>query len=175
MHDDGQAWERLVRRYARLVHGIAMRAGLNAEDAADASQNVFLTAYGNLHLLDRPESVSYWLATIARREAWEARRRLARQVPRSDHGAEATEVDVASPAPLPDEELERLQRLLLVERAVERLDERCRKLLDLLFFRDPAMSYADAARRLGIPLGGIGPTRARCLEKLRRVLEELGF
>lgn len=174
LQDERGAWERLVRRYGRLVYGLAKRAGLSTEDCADVFQTVFLTAYRNLHLLDRPESLSFWLTTITRREAWEAKRKLARHGRHvSELKGDGEETEPASPEPLADDELERTQRAFQVHRALDRLDERCRRLVELLFFSDPAPSYEKAARELGMPLGSLGPTRGRCLEKLRTALERL--
>ena len=171
VENDRAAWEILVRRYSRLIYGLAMRAGLSADDSADVFQMVLVTAYRNLHLLDRPESLSFWLATITRREAWQARRRLARAaVSASEEGADPFE-GVASTAPLADEELERAERAAALHRGLDRIDERCRTLLETLFFKEPALSYEEAARQLGVPLGSIGPTRSRCLEKLRKALQ----
>lgn len=172
LQGDAEAWTTLVHRYGKLVYGIALRSGLPADDSADVSQTVFLTTFRNLHLLERPASLRFWLSMIARREAWHAKRQSTRSVERErqEYGLE-----IAASEPLPDEEVERLERLFLVQRALERLDERCRQLLELLFFRNPSLSYEDSARALGAPRGSIGPTRARCLEKLRKVLEELGF
>lgn len=152
-----------------------MRAGLSTDDSADVFQTVFLTAYRNLHLLDRPESLSFWLATISRREAWQTRRRLARVAVAGSADAADPLQAAASPSPLADEEVERAERTALVHRGLGQIDERCRKLLEILFFQEPALSYEDVARQLGVPLGSIGPTRSRCLEKLRKALHALGF
>ena len=181
LQSDERAWEVLVRRYGRLVYGLAYRSGLSRADCEDVMQTVFLKACRNLKLLDQPDSLGFWLTSIARREASKAKQRLARPGRgrgRADPGtvipAEALP-EVASPAPLPDEELERTERLFLIHRGLERLDERCRRLLDELFFRERPPSYEDAGAALGVPLGSVGPTRSRCLEKLGRILRRLGF
>jgi len=178
---DARAWETLVRRYARLVQGIAFRSGLSRADCEDVMQTVFLKACRGLELLDRPGSVGFWLGTIARREAWKAKQRLARPGRgrgRADAGAEVpAEVlpELPSPGPLPDEELERTERLAIVHRALEELDGRCQSLLQELFFRSPLPSYDEAAESLGTPRGSLGPMRQRCLERLGRRLRRLGF
>ena len=171
---DGQAgaWEELVRRHAALVHSIARRSGLGNEDADEVFQTTYVLAWRNLGLLDRPAALGGWIATIARREAWRLRRRRAGETERTDDDAAAAEQPAA--APLPDEALAALERRALLERALERLDERCAALVRLLFFEEPPPAYADAARRLGMPIGSLGPTRGRCLEKLRRNLERIG-
>lgn len=181
LHDDRDAWETLVLRYGRLVYGLGARAGLSPDDSADLFQTVFLTAYRNLHLLDRPESLQFWLSTIARREAWQAKRKLARERGPAaagwtmDPDLAGGTAEIPSPLPAADEEMERTERLFLLERGMERLSARCRRLLDYLFFKEPAPSYQEAARALGIPLGSVGPSRARCLKKLKSILGELGF
>jgi RNA polymerase sigma factor (sigma-70 family) len=175
LEGDAKAWSVLVRRYDKLVYNIALRSGLFADDAADVSQIVFVTIYRNLHLLERAASLSSWISMIARREAWRAKRRLTRSPTSSD--SDAMESAAATPAvdSLPDEEVDRIERRFLVHRALERLDDRCRRLLEFLFLSSSSLSYEDSARALGIPRGSIGPTRARCLEKLKKILEELGF
>ena len=175
LEGDAEAWTTLVHRYGKLVYGIALRAGLPAEDSADVTQTVFLTTFRNLHLLERPASLRFWLSMIARREAWQAKRRCTSPLLGAIQTGEGKEMEIAASEPLPDEELVRLESLFLVHRALDRMDERCRRLLEMLFFRNPPLSYEDTARELGTPEGSIGPTRARCFEKLRKALRELGF
>lgn len=167
LRGDESAWSALVERYAGLVHGLARRAGLDPEDAADAAQEVFVIAWRNLGLLDRPGAVGGWLATIARREAWRIKRRRDRE-----RGDELSAGDAAEPARVEGEMLAAERRHWL-ERGIARLGERCGDLLDLLFLRRPAASYEEVSEALGMPIGSIGPTRARCLEKLREVLTDL--
>lgn len=162
------AWDAVVERHAPLLWAIARRSGLDPEEAADLVQTVFMIAWRGLDLLERPGALGGWLAAVARREAWRVSRRR-----RAESGPDAAVEEVAHPGPLPDAELDRLERAALLDRAIERLDDRCRDLLRLLFYREPAPSYAEAAAELGMPIGGIGPTRGRCLEKLRRILEAL--
>lgn len=175
LRGDAGAWTALVHRYGKLVYGIALRAGLPPEDSADVTQTVFVTTVRNLHLLERPASLRFWLSMIARREAWQAKRRISSPVLGADLPGGSEKVEIAASEPLPDEELVRIEGLYLVHRALDRLDERCRRLLEMLFFRSPPLSYEDTARELEAPAGSIGPTRARCLEKLRKILRELGF
>jgi RNA polymerase sigma factor (sigma-70 family) len=76
-----------------------------------------------------------------------------------------------TPAPLQDEQLAELQELHRVREAVDRLDPRSRQFVELVFLQEEPLPYAEIARRLGIAEGSIGPTRARCLAKLRQILE----
>jgi RNA polymerase sigma factor (sigma-70 family) len=114
-----------------------------------------------------------WIITTAQREAWLQRRRAARSVSMNrpaGHGDEDTEWLPADDSPGPDEIVAHWQQMARVRRAFERLDERCRELLQALFGSE-AVGYDELARRLGVPVGSIGPTRARCLAKLRRMVE----
>lgn len=167
LEGDDSAWSALVERYGGLVHGLARRAGLDPEDAADAAQAVFVIAWRNLGLLDRPGAVGGWLATIARRESWRLKRRLDRE-----RGDEPAPGELAEPARV-EREMLAAERRHWLERGIERLGERCRTLLDLLFLRRPPASYGEAAEALDMPIGSVGPTRGRCLEKLRGVLTDL--
>lgn len=164
---DESAWTALVERYAGLVHGLARRVGLDADDAADLAQAVFVIAWRNLGLLDRPGALGGWLATITKREAWRAKRRRDRE-----RGDAPLPADAAEPARV-ERDLLAAERRHWLERGIERLGERCRDLLELLFLRRPAASYEEAAEALDMPIGSVGPTRGRCLEKLRGLLTDL--
>ncbi len=176
LEDDQAAWSALVRRYANLVHALASRAGLSDDEVADTFQTVFTIVWRNLDLLEEPDAFPGWISTIARREAW----RTARKGSRESRATERAAADPAgealpSPTPMADARLERAERAALLQHEVQRLDDRCREMLTMLFWENPTRSYEEVAERLGMPLGSLGPTRARCLEKLRRSLEELGF
>ncbi len=169
---DATAWEILIRRYQRLIYAIPRRAGLDEDGAAEVFQRVCMALLEHLHTIERPDRLGAWLATTARRESWRqlrGRRTSAIEPLETDEEREVTIVD---PALLPDEQLERLERQHEVRLALARLDERCRALLQMLFYRPDPAPYDVVARELQIPEGSIGPTRARCLQKLRRLLEE---
>jgi RNA polymerase sigma factor (sigma-70 family) len=173
--DEG-AWEALVRRYANLVYAIAGRAGLSGDEAADVFQAVFVIVWRSLDLLAEPQAIPGWLATIARRETWRVARGRARRARSEERMASDPSAGILPSRPArADEELESVERAALVQHAVAALDERCRELLTILFWETPNPSYEDVAARLGMPLGSLGPTRGRCLEKLRGRLSELGF
>ena len=87
----------------------------------------------------------------------------------------ADSVDPTPPPELPDAVRVRLEQAQQAREALAGLSERCRRLLGYLFFEDPPLDYAEIARREGLPIGSLGPTRARCLEKLRRHFEDRGW
>ena len=172
---DGAAWAVLVRRYQRIVYAIAMRTGADEHAAADVFQTVFSRLHEHLPRLAQPERLQAWVVTTAKREALRVRqvgRRTVSMTRADDADGAAIEDTIADDAPLAEEALDRLQQLNLLRTALDRLDPRCRDLLTLLFADDDERPAYDAvARRLGLPVGSIGPTRARCLAKLRGLVE----
>jgi RNA polymerase sigma factor (sigma-70 family) len=162
---DATAWEALVRRYDRLVYAIARRAGLDEQSAADVFQTVFMRLMQNLQRIAEPARLQAWIVTTTKRESLLQRRRGQGAAP--NDGWEAALADEALG---PQDTLEYWQQLNRVRLALERMEPRCRRLLQILFTHEAA-GYDQAARELGMPVGSIGPTRARCLAKLRRSLD----
>jgi len=165
---DQQAWEQLVQRYQRLVYSIPRRSGLDEEATADVFQRVFTSLVEHLDRLEQPDRLSAWLVTAAKRETWRASRRLA--VTRAALAPEEHAADVADSEVLAEDEMVRLEEQANLRRAVDRLADRCRELVLLLFYADEPLSYGEIAERIGMAEGSIGPVRGRCLERLRRLL-----
>ncbi|MBX6766121.1 MAG: sigma-70 family RNA polymerase sigma factor [Actinomadura rubrobrunea] len=158
---DGDAWAALTRRYTGMLWAIARSHGLSRPDAADVVQTVWLRLVERLSGLRDPRRVGAWLAVTTAREAERARLRAAQWPPiAAERRRPAVERS-------PERVYSTRERLSRVARALEELPERCRRLLRLLA---ASPSYADVAAALGIPVGSIGPTRARCLSALRRRL-----
>lgn len=168
---DRQAWETLVRRYERLVFSVARRSGLDEDASADVFQKVFVSLVEHLNTLQQPDRLSAWLVTSAKREAWRAGRRVAAQ--RAVHAPEDQAAEVADTDRTAEDQVLRLEEQDLVRRAVETLEGRCRDLMQLLFYSEEPLTYAEVAARLGIAEGSIGPIRGRCLERLRHQLTVL--
>lgn len=168
---DGTAWALLVERYQRLVYTIVRRIGLDEHAAADVFQTVFARLLQHLRRLDDPSRLQAWIVTTAKREALLQRKLGQRHqsMTRCDESAdEASEWDLADESPIAEEALSEWQQLNLLRVALDRLDARCRNLLLLLFRdEDEKLSYEEVARRQGSSVGSIGPTRSRCLDKLR--------
>jgi RNA polymerase sigma factor (sigma-70 family) len=157
------AWRVLVQRYQRLVHAIVRRGGLGDDAAADVFQTVFARLVEHLPRLQQPERLQAWIVTTAKRELWLATSRGRRSSPLDDEQA----ATLADDAPLAEDALAELQELQRLRVAMDRLDERCRRLLQLLFADEDRPAYDEIARTMSMPVGSIGPTRARCLAKLR--------
>lgn len=169
---DQLAWEKLILRYQRLVYTIPRRAGLTEDEAAEVFQEVFTTFFERLNYIEEPAKLQAWLVTTARRTTWRTiyKARLWRQ---SNVNEEAIEfAAIPDDAPLPDEQLMILEEQHRIRTALSSLDERCQKLLQMLFYLPEPPSYAEIAASLGTSEGSIGPTRARCLEKLLRLLDK---
>jgi RNA polymerase sigma factor (sigma-70 family) len=171
---DGTAWRSLVERYQRLVYTVARRADLDEHTAADVFQTVFARLLDALPRLREPERLQAWIVTTAKREALLQRVRGARMVSMTaidDANEDGGTWDVADESALPQEMLEELQLLERVRCGIDRLDPRCRELLLMLFPPDDdPPAYEEVARRLNMPIGGIGPTRSRCLAHLRTLV-----
>jgi RNA polymerase sigma factor (sigma-70 family) len=168
---DRQAWETLVRRYERLVFSVARRSGLDEDASSDVFQRVFVSLVEHLHTLQQPDRLSTWLVTSAKRETWRVSRRAAAQ--RAIQAPEDHAADVADTDRTAEDVVLRLEEQDLVRRAVESLDGRCRDLMQLLFYSEEPLTYAQIAARLGIAEGSIGPIRGRCLERLKHQLAAL--
>lgn len=164
---DQDAWTTLVNRYTRLVYSIAFKSGLNEQDAGDVVQNVFTIVLRRLESLQQPDRFSAWLITTSHRESW----RIGK--PRREHLSDDG-VEPVDPDPTAESLVVEWEHAALTHQALERLGDRCRRLLDLLFLHDAEPGYEAIAAELGIAVGSVGPTRGRCLKQLKGHLAELG-
>lgn len=164
---DQDAWNQLVDAYSGLVWAIARNHRLGPSDAADVSQTTWLRLVENIDRIEDSRRVGAWLATTARRECLRVLRLAGRQVLMQDD----QELDRADPNAAPvDLLLLQEEQSEVVRRAFQCLPGRCQRILGMLMVEDPP-SYSDLSSALGIPIGSIGPTRGRCLDKLRALIE----
>lgn len=161
---DAAAWEEIVERYAGLVVGVAHRYGLSAADLRDVSQTVWLRCVEHLDGLREPRALPAWLVATTRHECLRVLRGSRRTV--LDDGVGDGVADEVELAVGVEEELLAAERRAALRAAFTTLPPRWRELLELLL-ADPPLPYAEISDRLQIPVGSIGPTRARCLERLR--------
>jgi RNA polymerase sigma factor (sigma-70 family) len=164
---DERAWEALVTRYSGLIWSIALSYRLSSADASDVSQIVWLTAVEHLKDIRNPEHISGWFATTTRREAARMLRKRGREVPNDLATLLAGIADPAT-ATMDDVVLSRELRDL-VGAAFALLPPACQRLLRLVM-RDPPIPYVEISALAEVPVGSIGPTRRRCLERLRAIL-----
>ena len=167
---DADAWAGLIERFGASLWLIARNCGIDAAEANDVVQTTWERLLHHLDRIREPERLVGWLAITARREAVRVAQARSRRIPSGDlrEGIE----DAGSSVRLPEDELLRTERQHEVLRGVDGLKPACRRLFELLS-ADPPLSYAEIALMTGMKIGSIGPTRARCLECLRRQLPAL--
>ena len=166
------SWQALVDRYQRLVYAVPRRAGLNEDQAGEVFQEVFVTLFEKLNEINEPDRLHAWLVTTARRKTWRllSKERSLQSIHSGDEDDEV--LVVVDDSPLPDETLVRLEEQHRVRTALASLDDRCQQLLTMLYYQTETPPYSEIAAILGTPEGSIGPTRARCLKKLLKLLQE---
>jgi RNA polymerase sigma factor (sigma-70 family) len=165
---DRAAWERLVDQYSRLIWAMTRDFKLAESDAADVVQATWLRLLEHINRIEYPERIGSWLATTARHECLRhlaAGKRVV--LVEDDHDAFST---AAGQQPDIDEGLLAEERAQAVRAAMSALPSRSQQLLELLM-ADPPVSYTEISDQLGVPIGSIGPTRGRCLDRLRLMLQ----
>lgn len=162
------AFGAVVDRYERLVYSITRRYGLVHDDAVDVAQQTFMQMVDQIDRFHEDSNLKGWFGTVARRNAWRVLNRYDHE--RVESPESVTEIGELMGLQHRDE----LDQMFVVEwlhHGLKAIDERCQQLLDALYFSAEAPSYDDIANRLNIAKGSIGPTRKRCLAKLRTQLE----
>lgn len=157
------AWDTLIDRFGQMVWSVARGFRLDDATAKDVTQTVWLRLIENVDTIKDPERLPGWLATTCRREAIRVARMHERDIPTE------FEYDVEDPSPSLDDVLVDDEQHRLVVQAFKTLDEVCQQLLRLMTI-EPALSYEEISEATGRPIGSLGPTRARCLVKLRAAI-----
>lgn len=169
---DADAWDAIVNQFQGLVWSTVRSYRLGDAEAADVVQTAWLRLVENLGTLREPERVGGWLATTASRECLRLLRTAGRSIPVDDEAVfDRAGADTGSDI---DAGLLRDERDSGLWRAFGRISDRCQRLLRILT-ADPAPSYDDVSDILDMPVGSIGPTRQRCLERLRAELVAEGI
>ena len=170
---DEAAWNALVERYKRLIVTIPRRAGLSEEQAADVFQEVFLTLFEKLDEIEQPEKIRSWIVTTAKFKTWSSiRREKGFYSPETEKAMELEMANLPDSAPLADDVLIELEQQHLIRTALHKLEERCQKILSMIYLRETAATYAAVGAEIGVGETSISPLRARCLQKLAKVLEK---
>ncbi len=164
---DRWAWERLVEQFERLIWAMTREFKLADSDAADVAQATWLRLLEHIDRIEYPDRIGSWLATTARHECLRHVSRAKRVMLVQD---DVVFGGVATHQPDVDEGLLSAERAEAVREAMALLPWRWQKLLEMLM-ADPPVSYAEISSQLGLPVGSIGPTRGRCLERLRVLLQ----
>jgi RNA polymerase sigma factor (sigma-70 family) len=166
---DESAWEQVIENYKRLIYSIPLKFGLTTEDAADIFQQTFISLVENLERLRPDSNLGAWLAVVARRHALHHLRKRKREqvVPNGDLGDSEPLLALAATDLTFD-----LEMMQAIDQGLNQIGRRCRDLLLALYFDSQQPSYEEIAERLHIAVGSVGPTRGRCLERLREILSQ---
>jgi len=163
------AWNALLQKYRNLIYSIPLKYGMSRDDANDIFQQVCMQLLRHLDELRDHKSLPAWLITVTTRLCTDSISRDRRfEVP-------VTESNGLNISEAPEKMLRALEQEQIFREEMALLQPRCRALLHMLFFETPAVPYATVAKKLGLAAGSIGFTRMRCLQSLRRQLEERGF
>ncbi|MGN6792512.1 MAG: RNA polymerase sigma factor [Streptosporangiaceae bacterium] len=165
---DRSAWEKLVDQYSRLIWAMTRDFKLPESDAADVVQVTWLRLLEHIDRIEHPAKIGSWLATTARHEC--LRHVAARSRIMLVNDDEATFSATVSQQPEVDERLLAAESAQAVRDALSLLPWRWQQLIELLM-ADPPTSYTEISSQLGLPIGSIGPTRRRCLERMRVLLQ----
>jgi RNA polymerase sigma factor (sigma-70 family) len=171
LNGDERAWNRLIEKYKRLIYSVPVKYRMSPDDASDVFQNVCVDLFTNLSKLRKVESLRSWLITVATHKCFHFKRQQRGQ----DVELDAMEQEMAEEiAPAP-EVMQEIQEEQAVRDALVKLSPRCAQLVQLLFFEQPPVPYNEVAQKLGLATGSIGFIRGRCLNRLQKILAELGF
>jgi len=164
---DPQGLDDLVRSLSPVLWHVVRAHGLDSERAQDVVQTTWLTFVRRQHSITEPQAVAAWLTTTARREAWRVTKTANRSVPVSD---DVLEWELPTERSAENDAMETDERSRLWV-CVKRLSDRCQRLIRIVAF-DDRPDYRGLAEQLEMPVGSIGPTRGRCLAKLKALLAE---
>jgi RNA polymerase sigma factor (sigma-70 family) len=176
LRGDPAAWDGLVDRYAALIYSIPLKYGFREADAADVFQSMCVTLLEKLGTVREPRGLAAWIITTTSRQCLALAQRQTRERNRTADRQVPTEIEVAAPDLLPEEEVLALERQYAVRAAINQLPPKCRGVIEALFSdAHEQTSYQQLSDRLGVPMNSLGPTRARCLSRLRHLLTTAGF
>ncbi len=165
------AWSALIDKYKNLIYSIPVKRGFSPEDANEIFQSVCLTLLNELGNVREPRALAAWLIRSTSHQCLGWRRKQRRFTGEEiDENQQTEDSDK-----LPDKLLQELEREQMIRAVVNEQSPECKRLIELLFFTNPPMPYAEAARAVGLATGSIGATRGRCLEKLRQSLDRKKF
>lgn len=168
-----QAWSALIDKYKALIYSIPRRYGASPEDAADIFQSVCLELFSELHRLRQTAALRSWLITITAHQAFHWSRKHRRQADREP--ARVDDEGLAIASPMAADEIERVEREQMLREATASLSPRCQEMIRLLFYAEPPLPYRELAKQLGLATGSIGFIRGRCLQRLQKTLQRMGF
>jgi RNA polymerase sigma factor (sigma-70 family) len=164
------AWSLLIEKYKSLIYSIPVKYGLPAQEAADVFQATCVELLARLPELREPRALAKWLMQVAHHQCYRWKQQQGRLVSR-----DSEELPVPETPAIAESLVQQTQEEQMLRDAMAALSPQCRRMVELLFYETPARPYAEVAAELGLALGSIGFIRQKCIERLRRHLDELGF
>lgn len=166
-----EAWSALIDKYKRLIFSIPIKYGLSPDDATDIFQNVCLELLSTLPKLREPKALPKWIMQVTAHKCLRQKKQ-GQRMESSDQNEAPMEAAIP---PAAEEIVREAEEEHNLREAIAAMPDRCRQLVEMLFFEEPARPYKEIAETLGIATGSIGFIRQRCLDKLRQRLSETGF
>jgi RNA polymerase sigma factor (sigma-70 family) len=172
LNDEEAAWNAFLEKFKNLIYSVPIKYGFSADEAADIFQAVCMEVLLELPKLREPDALPKWLIQMTSHKCFHWKRQKQRYV---SSDTEQTKDEAEDGSPLADELVAEVEQEQLLRESVASLPPRCRELVRMLFYESAQRPYAEVARSLGLATGSIGFIRQRCLNKLRRRLQEAGF
>ena len=166
-----ESWSLLLDKYKALIYSIPVKYGLQPADAGDVFQATCLELLTRLSGLREPRALPKWLIEVAHHQCYRCKQQQQTLISR-DSSPDLPEPEIPAIA---ESLVQQTRQEQMLREAIASLEEKCRRLVDLLFFETPSRPYAEVAQQLGFAVGTIGSARQRCIEKLRDKLRDLGF
>ena len=167
---DEEAWSLLIEKYKALIYSIPIKYGLPAHEAADIFQATCMELLTRLPELREPRALPKWLMQVAHHQCFRRKQQEGRLVSR-----DSEELPVPETPAMAESLVQQTEEEQMLRQAITALSPQCRRMVELLFFETPARPYAEVAAELGLAPGSIGFIRQKCIQRLRRRLDELGF
>lgn len=166
-----EAWSLLVDKYKALIYSVAVKYGLPPQEAAEVFQGTCVELLVRLPDLHEACALPKWLIQVAYHQCCSWKRQSQRMISRDSHP------DLPEPETpaIAEALIQQTDEEQMLREAMAKLPPKCRRLIQLLFLETPSRPYSEVARELGLAVGSIGFTRQKCIEKLRRSLDDLGF
>jgi RNA polymerase sigma factor (sigma-70 family) len=166
------AWSELLAKYKNLIFSIPVRYGFSREECSDIFQAVCLDLIQQLAKVREPDALPKWIIQVTSHKCFHAKRQSQRLL-YTDDGENS--IPEATVPPEAERNVRELQEEQFLRQAMNQLPSKCHKLVEMLFFEEPKRPYLEVASSLGLATGSIGLLRQKCLERLRKSLDSLGF
>src|SRR5271168_2402178 len=165
-----EAWSLLIEKYKALIYSIPVKYGLPVHEAAEVFQVTCMELLAHLPNLREPRALPKWLMQVAHHQCYRWKQQQARLVSR-----DSEDLPVPQTPAIADTLVQQTQEEQMLREAMTALSPQCRRMMEMLFFETPARPYAGVAAELGLAPGSIGFIRQKCIQRLRRHLDDLGF